>query len=338
MKYTTQNGIHIVEVSVEDFRIDMCDVKKKSAAQKDYCNAGFFSSPSENGTKFTLPVAHLIADYAATCSYTRKYCEERGSFDGNKFYFDSANWSYMNPMSGYAVSTLVVTDNHAVIVDTVSLPKAAKYAISGVPIMRQGADVKYNPYVIGQGWDGSPMRATWHTFVGLKKGDNNIYVIGMKTTTSNMIKTAEAFKKFKTLGFYDVIKLDGGGSFHFNVGGKAVASTAENRRINTIILFGQTQQPVRGSSPEKPSVAAPREKNPYPAPTATLKKWNLHYTNNRWLQWQLTAAGYPCKVDGKFGGDTFGIVKEFQYDHGLKQDGKVGPLTRDALIKAVGGE
>lgn len=59
----------------------------------------------------------------------------------------------------------------------------------------------------------------------------------METTTWNMIKTNEAYWKFKELGMYDVIKLDGGGSFCMEVNGKTVASTWEDRRINTIISF-----------------------------------------------------------------------------------------------------
>ena len=329
MKYTLQNGIHIVEVPVEDFKIEMCDEKKKAAAQKNYCNAGFFATYHEGGTAFTLPVAHLVCDFAASNKYTEKYCKERGTFVGDKFRFDSSNWSYMNSFCGKKVSTLAVSGKSVYIVDTASLPATADYAISGVPVMRSGADVKFDTYVRGQGWDSSSLYATWHVFLGLKRNDNTIYVIGMKTCSVNMIKTAEAYKKFKALGMWDVIKLDGGGSFHFNVDGKAKASTLENRRINTIITFGDETQTTA-----TPSSAAT---NPYPVPCVTLKKGNIHYTSNRWLQWQLSAAGYPCAVDGKFGSGTLRMVEQFQEDNKLGKDGKVGPLTRTALINAVRG-
>jgi peptidoglycan hydrolase-like protein with peptidoglycan-binding domain len=39
-------------------------------------------------------------------------------------------------------------------------------------------------------------------------------------------------------------------------------------------------------------------------------------------------------IDGDFGRATEAAVKEFQQDHGLNQDGVVGPLTYDALEKA----
>ncbi len=321
MKYTVKNGIHIVEVPVTDFKIDMCDAKKKSAAQKNFCNAGFFATYDRGA--FTLPVAHLTCDYSATNTNTKKYCTERGNFDGNKFSFDSSKWSYMNEFCGHAVSTLMICGTSAWISDIKVLPADVDYAISGVPIMQNGQDVKYDPYVIGQGWDGSPMRATWHTFVGLKRGESKIYVMGMKTTTSNMIKTAEAYKKFKAIGMTDVIKLDGGGSFHFNVDGKAVASTSENRRINTIIHFDSAK------------TSSATATNPYKEPSVVLKKGNLHKEGNRWLQWQLTAAGYTCAIDGGFGSETLTQVKKFQKDYGLEVDGKVGPATRSALKNAI---
>lgn len=323
MKYTVTNGIHVVEVPLGDFRIDLCDAKKKSAAQKDYCNAGFFATYHEKGSAFTLPVAHLKCDYSAASPYTKKYCEERGSFEGNKFCFDSSKWSYMNDFCNKKVSTLLVYDDMAYIVDTIVLPKDAKYAISGVPIMRDGKDVQFKTYVVGQGWDASSLYATWHTFIGMKQGNKAIYVMGMKTTRSNMITSAEAFKKFRDLGMHNVIKLDGGGSFYFNVGGKAVASTLENRLINTIIHFGPT------SSREDKSA------NPYKEPAAVLKQWNSNKEGNKWLQWQLTAAGYACDVDGCFGPGTLEQVKTFQRDQGLVVDGKVGPATRAALNNAV---
>lgn len=328
MTYRVQNGIHIVEIPVKDFRIEMCDAKKKGAAKQNYCNAGFFSTHHENLSAFTLPVAHLVCDYGATNKYNRKYCEERGDFDGNKFRFDSSQWSYMNDFCGHDVTTLLVAGNYAYCADVRALPDAIDYAISGVPIMRHGADVKYDPYVIGQGWDSSPVRATWHTFVGVNASGDTIYVMGMKTTTSNMIRTAEAFKKFKNFGLYDVIKLDGGGSFYFNVNGKTVASTAENRLINTIIHFGKTD--VNGSHSAGTA-------NPYAQPKCTLKQWGANKEGNLWLQWQLTFAGYACDIDGCFGPGTLKQVKAFQEDHGLEVDGKVGPATRTTLLNAARG-
>lgn len=319
MRYTVQDGIHIIEVPVSDFKIVMCDEKKKSAHSKNYCNAGFFGVYHESGTEFTLPVGHVVCDFSASNKLVRNYCKERGQFTGqNKYQFDCSKFAYNNQFYGEKVSTLAVFGGSATIMDTASLPDGLDYAISGVPVMRNGADVKFETYVKTQGWDGSTLYGTWHVFVGLKQDNRVIYVMGMKTKTWNMVKSAEAFKKFKALGMRDVIKLDGGGSFLLNVDGKVVASTFENRRINTIITFGES------------SVA--EDTNPYPVPTVTLRQGNRNKECNMWLQWQLNFFGYPCDVDGSFGPATKKQVVSFQAKRGLETDGSVGPATRRALL------
>lgn len=323
MKYYKSNGIYIVEVPAKDFSIVMCDKRKKNAGTKNYCNAGFFATFREGGSNFTLPVGHLVCDFEVDNKYVKYYCKERGEFITNdKFQFDNGKWPYSNPFYGNAVSTLIVKDDTASIVDTKTLPFGIDYAISGVPIMNKGFDVKFATYVKNQGWDGSTLYGTWHIFIGLKQDGKTIYVMGMKTRTGNMILSAEAFKKFKALGMYNVIKLDGGGSFHMNVNGKAVASTSENRLINTIICFGNNNQNNNVND----------EKNPYPVPTVTLRKGNSHGSFNKWLQWQLSCLGFKCEVDGSFGFATLKQVKAFQKSKGLVQDGSVGPATRKALL------
>lgn len=251
MKYTTikidpNNTTHIIEVSPADFKIIMNDSKKKTAFPRNYCNAGFFANfyeTNSNGNKqyFTLPVGHLICDFDSKSQWTKHYCNERGKFNGKKFTFDSSTFSYNNSFHKKPLSTLLVNtkSKKAEIKEVVSIPNGYDYAINGVPIMKNGRSVSLESDVKTQGWGGSSLYGTWHIFVGLKKDSDFIYIIGMKTTTWNMVKTNEAYKKFKELDMYDVIKLDGGGSFHINVSGKAVASTSEDRRVNTIICFGE---------------------------------------------------------------------------------------------------
>ena len=311
MNYYVKNSIHVVEVPIEDFKIVMCDSKKKSAANRDFVNAGFFGNFAENGSKFTLPVGHLVCDYDADSEWVEHYCKQRGPLVGTKYGHDVN--SYPNQFKGKVVSTFVIQGGRASIKDLAALPPC-DYAISGIPVMCDGKDIKFDPYVIGQGWEASSLYATWHTFIGLKEDDKIIYVMGMKTTTGNMIRSAEAFKKFKALGMRDVIKLDGGGSFIMNVGGKNVASTLENRRINTIITFES------------------KSENPYEVPTVTLTYGNKHKEFNRWLQWQLSFHGFMCDIDGSFGPNTKKQVLAFQKSKGLVQDASVGPATRAALL------
>lgn len=92
MKYTTLNGIHIVEVPVSDFRIVMVDERKKNTGRINLCNAGFFQNFDEGKTAFTLPVGHVVADFAASCSWVGHYCKVRGSVSGGKVSFDSGSW------------------------------------------------------------------------------------------------------------------------------------------------------------------------------------------------------------------------------------------------------
>lgn len=314
MKYTVQNGIHIAAVPVSDFRILLYDAKKKSMG-KNRCTGGFFGTYHEGNQAFTLPAGHLVCDYAATSAWTRHYCEERGSFNGDKFRFDSGTWKYNNALHGKAISTLVVAKGKASIQDMPHAPTDCDYSVAGVPVLRNGNDVKWASYVSGQGWEASALRATWHVFLGVKdRYADTIYVMGMKTTSKNMILTAEAYKKFKALGFQDVIKLDGGGSFYFNAGGK-VTSTLENRRICSIIDMG----------------AMEASQNPYKVPTKVLVQGNSDRTGNRWLQWELTDHGYPCDIDGYFGPGTKKQLKAYQADHGLEVDGCCGPATKASL-------
>lgn len=322
MKYSVVNNIHIAEVPVRDFKLVLYDGYKKSIG-KNRCNAGFFGTfhekKKDNPEKkqaFTLPAGHLVCDYAATEEWTHYYCKERGKFNGKKFTFDSGNWAYQNQFYGKAQTTLIIKSGKATMQDLDHAP-AADYAIAGVPIMRGGDDVTYNTYVKGQGWGSGSLYGTWHIFVGIKAASaDTVYVMGMKTTSANMITSAEAYKKFKPLGFCDVIKLDGGGSFYFNVDGK-VTQTSENRRVCSIIDLGVLEQET---------------KNPYPIPTVTLRRGNIHRNANRWLQWELTAHGFACDVDGYFGADTYAKVCAFQKAKGLVVDGVVGKNTRTAIL------
>lgn len=50
------------------------------------------------------------------------------------------------------------------------------------------------------------------------------------------------------------------------------------------------------------------------------------------LQAELNKEGFSLDVDGLFGRDTEAAVKRFQREHGLDDDGVVGPLTWAALL------
>lgn len=310
MRYTITNGIRIVEVPAKDIRVILYDGKKKSMG-KNRCNAGFFGNFSENGELFTLPVGHLVADYAAASKWVEFYCQQRGKVEDGRVWHDAG--AFQNELSGKDLTTLVISGGRANMMELRHASELCDYAISGIPVIRDGRAASYRE-ARAQGWDGSPLYATQHIFVGLKGKDaSSVYVLAMKTSSINLLSSKEAYRKFTAMGMRDVIKLDGGGSFYLNAAGNELA-TSENRRVCTILDFGQGKG------------------NPYAVPTTSLRRGTGNTGGVLWLQWELAANGYKCELDGIFGPDTEKKVKAFQQDHGLEADGICGPATRAALL------
>ncbi|MEO1067208.1 MAG: peptidoglycan-binding domain-containing protein [Pseudomonadota bacterium] len=54
------------------------------------------------------------------------------------------------------------------------------------------------------------------------------------------------------------------------------------------------------------------------------------------LQARLTKEGFDLTIDGVFGNTTRGAVCRFQRDHGIRDDGVVGPVTWATLEDAAG--
>lgn len=324
-KYSTSNGIHVVEVPASVFKLKMLNDTKRGVSEKGYANANFFGAYRENGYSFTLPVGHIVCDYDLDKKTSNqchelcdKYCRERGKVVNGKFTYDNSTWKYSNPFYGNPLTTLMIKNGVASIRDIISIGEwKCDYAVTGIPVMQNGNDVSWLNYVKGQGWTGSELKASWHTFVGLKANKTVVYVMSMKTTSSNLIYSAEAYKKFKALEFVDVICLDGGGSAQLTVDGKSKVSTLENRRINAIITFGET---VKTS-------------NPYPVPTVAVTQKTTDKNAVKWLQWELNRHGASLEVDGSFGPATLAALKTYQKSVGLAADGSCGPATRAALLK-----
>lgn len=74
-----------------------------------------------------------------------------------------------------------------------------------------------------------------------------------------------------------------------------------------------------------------RTGNPYAVPDKTVRKGQKGNAV-RWVQYELTAAGYQIIVDGIFGPKTDACVRDFQLQHDLQVDGIVGPKTYKALL------
>lgn len=249
-----ENGIQFIKVPIKLFKLIWCD-KPKRSVYGNFINANFFGSYSqpyegEPTIYFTLPVAHLLCDIDKSTENKAElfYQESRGKFVNNdtQWLFNSNTWQYMNDLYQKTISTLLISkDNRAIISDikdfNESYASTCKYAVSGVPCLKDGNDVKWYDYVSKQGWGAGTVRNTWHNFVGIKYGDeDNLYLMQWQSNNkiSNLIYSAEFYNKIKNLGFKDIIKLDGGGSFICRSETIGIDQyTDENRRINCIITF-----------------------------------------------------------------------------------------------------
>ena len=267
-----ENGIQIIKVPIKDFKLVWCD-KPKRNVYGNFINANYFGKYDEKNedgstTNFTLPVAHLLCDidYDSENNWEKHYQNERGVVidNGKRWLFNSNKWDFMNEaFYQKSISTLLISKtNKALIVDIKDLSEAYandyKYAVSGVPCLKDGQDVKWYDYCAPQGWGADTVRNTWHNFVAIKYGDeDNVYLMQWQSNntygwnkTGNLIYSAEFYKKVKDLGFKDIIKLDGGGSFICRSSTLGIDQyTDENRRINCIITFDEV--PVDEDKNEK---------------------------------------------------------------------------------------
>lgn len=229
-KYT-RNGLTFVRAT--NFAVKYHDASKRTGNYSRYVNGGFFASyKNAEGVLFTLPVGNLVCDMDKIPFAATKYIGQHIS--GGKLRYD-CNENQSNQFHGMRVSTLIVPANGMpYIADVNSVPTDAKYAISGVPTVRNGDDVDYYNYVQSQGWDKSCMYGTYRSWLGIRDGE--IWLITGKTSTKNYIYGMEFWKKVKDEGFDDIICIDGGGSYYWK-DGKTVHTTAGFRKINTLIVI-----------------------------------------------------------------------------------------------------
>lgn len=203
-------------VRAKNFRIVYHDSGKRNGTASRYINGGFFAKFRKSGASsiFTLPVANLVCDISGYSDGAEKYLSP--FVVGGKLYY-SCNHNQTKQFSGKKVSTLVVPYSGKPYVDDLNEPPKCKFAISGVPTVRNGDDVDYYNYVRAQGWDDSCMRPTYRNWLGVRNGE--IYVISGKTKDKNYIYGMEIWKKLKSENFEDVICLDGGSSYFRKCGG-----------------------------------------------------------------------------------------------------------------------
>ena len=257
MKTYKHNELNIAEFSADKLRFVWWDAAKNGVPANAF-NAGFFGYFSAPGMKnYTLPVGNIVCDKGVSEAYeigSQQAADIRswGGEVGDKIKLN-CNQNVSPQFKRKTVSTLVITnDNLPFVFDIDKIPACAKYAVSGVPVIRDGIDVSWSKYVTAQGWKSDPMYGTKRNWIGVKfprdgTGDCTCVLIWGATASANYISTSELYNKIKTLGIRDLISLDGGGSYINTVGGNLCGGnlcggtdkTAENRRINNIGVIAQ---------------------------------------------------------------------------------------------------
>lgn len=222
----------ITYTRAKDFAIIYHDADKRKGGAKRYINGGFFANyRSEGGEVYTLPVANLACDIKEILSAAKDNLFEH--VYGDHLVYSIAD-NATKQFAGRKVSTLLVPYTGDPKIERVDkIPSGIKYAVSGVPVVIDKKPVDMT-YVNAEGWDGSTTYNTSRNMLGIRGGE--IWVLTLKTTSANYIKSGEVWKKIQGEGFEDVIALDGGGSY-IRVEGIKRRSTGGSRAVNNIIAF-----------------------------------------------------------------------------------------------------
>lgn len=203
------NEIHVQVMYPTRFRIEQVDAGKqtckKETPEVNYFNLGYFANMADGST---IPVGNLVIH--------------------GKIITDAAtqpNW--LNTYK-HKLTTLVIHKNNNMDFyntdDMRNIP-SVKYAVSGIPIIRNGYTVSMDD-IKSEGYFGNECYDTWHGFLGIR-GDQLVYVAA-KMGFDQMVYLLEV------LGIKDAIKLDGGGSFILKNNTSEEIKTSGNRRINNI--------------------------------------------------------------------------------------------------------
>ena len=231
--YVEMNGYTLVRAN--DFSIKYWDKSKKKYSANSYINAGFWAPYKESGVAFTLPVGNLVCDISLADVKPVAQNHLKDYVKGIKLRY-STNDNASLQFHGKKVSTLVLPTNGTPYIDELaSVPETARYAISGIPVIRKKVDVSYNNFVLPQGWDVSPFYATSRNFIGLK--GSSIWIVTGTSKTTNFVAKSEVYEKLKDFEFDDLIALDGGGSYYYKYNGKAPIIWGD-REVNNLVVFG----------------------------------------------------------------------------------------------------
>ncbi len=203
--YTLDN-VYCQIINPSQFKLVQNDSRKKDLKYTNYANAGFFG---KIGDGKTIPAGNL-------------------AINGKILSDAKTQASWINTARKPQTTIYTTFDDKIGMVktdDLTTIPNL-KYAISGVPILKDGWNQKQK--YKEEGYFGSEMYNTWHTFLGIQ--EDRLVVVGAKVGASSMPYLMDV------LGLRNSIKLDGGGSFIMH-SMDFTTSTSENRVINNIIVW-----------------------------------------------------------------------------------------------------
>lgn len=197
------DDVYVQEIIPDNFRMQVCDCRKRHVGLSKYFNAGFFSGNDST----TVPIGNLACG-GEIVSQAK----------------DNASW--INVARKKLTTIYTTTDGRCGIAKTDNLEAIPnlKEAVSGIPIIVGGQRITMDE-IKAEGYFGNETYDTWHGFLGIRH-DKLVYV-AMKCAFAQMCWALVA------LGIYDAIKLDGGGSFILH-DVKELAGTSENRRIHNV--------------------------------------------------------------------------------------------------------
>lgn len=233
MKTYTYNGYTVTEFKPDKLRLLWFD-KSKNVIPKNAFNLGFFGEFTAGKLKYTLPVANLCVDAEDIGIQQTGDIRSWGGSVDDKVRLATKHRVDKQFKDKYVTTLLIDKHNKVSFAECDSFSDAYKYAVSGVPIIRNGVDVSYTNVFKPQGWYDDILRASSRNCIGNK--GNVMYLISGATKNTNYLKTSEMYNALKGLKLDNLIGFDGGGSFACNIGGNML-KTAENRRINSIGLI-----------------------------------------------------------------------------------------------------
>ena len=200
--------VQVIE-TYDNFRIKQVDKTKRDIGEVNYFNLGYFAQ----GKNTTIPVGNLV-------------------IDGKVMTQTKGQAAWLNTSEKLQTTLIVKNDNSVNFekVDNFDGRTDVKYAISGIPVIRNGMKVNMNA-IKAEGYFGSELYDTWHGFLGIRHG--KLVYVAFKQGFDMMPYVLDS------LGIQDAIKVDGGGSFILVNGNRELMATEDKRKINNVGIWGK---------------------------------------------------------------------------------------------------